>query len=65
MLINRYDTSGCVRAFAVVFSPFQGIRDTNYIINQSGVWGIPDEVIKEADREPLASPIMEGGHQHG
>jgi len=41
---NEYDTSGCVRAFEVVFSPFQAKRKTKYIINQSGVWGIPDAV---------------------
>ena len=44
---NRYDTSGCVRELEVVFSPYQSKRKTKYIINQSGVWGIPEEVYRE------------------
>ena len=47
---KAYDTSGCVRAFAVVFSPFQKMKETKYIINQFGVWGIPNQVMQ--DQEP-------------
>ncbi len=54
---REYDTSGCVRAFAVVFSPFQQQRDTNYIINQAGVWGIPSDIMDA--REPMAKPAEE------
>lgn len=43
---SDYDTSGCVRALRVEFSPHQEERETKFIINSGGAWGIPEEVYR-------------------
>ena len=56
-----YDTSGCVRSFNVVFSPYQRARECKYIINQSGVWGIPDNCLEHRQPEAPEAPDAEDG----
>jgi DNA-repair protein XRCC3 len=48
---NMFETSGCVRSFSVVFSPYQKRRDCKYIINQYGVWGIPETCLQHRQPE--------------
>ena len=42
---NKYNTSGVVRRFDVVFSSKQAIKSSMYIINQFGIWGVPESCL--------------------
>lgn len=45
---NKYNTSGVVRQLEVVFSSKQARKSSMYIINQFGLWGIPDSCLGDS-----------------
>jgi len=48
---SKYNTSGVVRKWRVLFSPTQKPRQCMYIINQLGVWGLPESCLEFEDTQ--------------